>query len=100
MSVQYRRVGVTADLTIEVNRPTDGSLMDGARATVERGDGVAVDRVEVRGMTPRLNDVAVEATVEATVAVDEDADDLAPTVRDRLGDVFGVTVESVDGVEA
>ncbi len=99
MSVQYRRVGVTADLTIQVNRPTDGTLMDGARAAVERGDGVTVETVEVQGMTPRLNDVTVEATVEASVTVDEDEEPV-PAVRDRLADVFGVTVESVDGVEA
>lgn len=98
--MQYRRVGVTADLTIQVNRPTEGTLMDGARTTVERGDGVAVETVEVTGMTPRLNDVTVEATVEASVAVDDETDDPAPAVRDRLADVFGVSVESVDGIEA
>jgi len=100
MSVQHRRVGVTADLTIQVNRPTDGTLIDGARAAVERGGDVAVETVEVTGMTPRLNDVTVAATVEATVTVEEGTDDPAPAVRDRLADGFGVSVESVDGVEA
>lgn len=98
MSVQYRRVGVTADLTIEVTRPTDGTLVEGARATVERSEGVSVRTIEVTGMTPRLNDVAVEATVEAAVAVD--GDDAEAAVRERLGDGFGVTAESVDGIDA
>ena len=98
MSVQTRRVGVTADLTIEVTRPTDGTLVESARATVERGEGVSVETVEMTGMTPRLNDVAVEATVEAAVAVD--GDDPETAVRERLADDFGVTVESVDGIDA
>jgi|APHM01.1.fsa_nt_gi hypothetical protein len=98
MSAQYRRVGVTADLTIEVNRPTDGTLVDGARATVERGDRVTVDTLEVTGVTPRLNDVTVDATVEATVALDED--ETVTAVRERLAAGFGVTVESVDGPDA
>ena len=98
MSVRTRRVGVTADLTIEVTRPTDGTLVESARATVERGEGVSVETVEMTGMTPRLNDVAVEATVEAAVAVD--GDDLETAVRERLADGFGVTVESVDGIDA
>lgn len=98
MSVRTRRVGVTADLTIEVTRPTDGTLVESARATVERGEGVSVETVEMTGMTPRLNDVAVEATVEAAVAVD--GDDPETAVRERLADGFGVTVESVDGIDA
>lgn len=100
MSVQYRRVGVTADLTIQVSRPTDGTLVDGAAATVERGDGVTVETVEVTDVTPRLNDVTVGATVEASVAVDGEAEATTATVRERLADGFGVTVESVDGIEA
>jgi len=98
MSVRTRRVGVTADLTIEVTRPTDGTLVESARATVERGEGVSVETVDMTGMTPRLNDVAVEATVEAAVAVD--GDDPETAVRERLADGFGVTVESVDGIDA
>ncbi len=95
--MQYRRVGVTADLTIAVTRPTEGTLLDGARATVERGDGVTVEALDVTGMTPRLNDVTVTATVEATVAVEEATE---PAVRETLADGFGVSVESVDGITA
>lgn len=98
MSVQYRRVGVTADLTIEVTRPTEGTLVEGATATVEQGEGVTVETVAVSDVTPRLNDVTVAATVEATVAVDERVE-VAPAVRDALGDGFGVSVEAVDAID-
>lgn len=99
MSVQYRRVGVTADLTVEVTRPTEGTLVEGATATVEQAEGVTVETVAVADVTPRLNDVTVDATVEAVVAVDEGAE-ATPAVREALADGFGVTVESVDGIDA
>jgi hypothetical protein len=97
MSVQYRRVGVTADLTVLVPRDGDGGLAEGTREVLERIDGVAVEEVDVTDLRPRLNDLAVEATVE--VVVDVEGDDPAEAVAsETLGDGFGVTVEGIDGV--
>lgn len=95
MSVQHSRVGVTADLTVLVPRDANGGLEDGVEAVLERVDGVAVGAVDVTGLTPRLNDLAVEATAELTVDVEDDPLDPGEHAREALDGGFGVTVEAL-----
>ncbi len=91
MAATAHRVGVTADLTIDVPRNDQGDLVAGARAALARVDAVdAVDDVEVTGLTPRLNDLRAEVEADLTLAL-ERADD----AREALADGFGVDVETV-----
>jgi hypothetical protein len=97
MSVQYRRVGVTADLTVLVPRDGDGNLAEDTAEVLERIDGLAVEAVDVTDLRPRLNDLAVEATVE--VLVDVDGEDPPEAIaHETLSDGFGVTVEGIGAV--
>lgn len=94
MAVQYVEAGVTADLTVLVPRDADGGLEGGTRTLLDRVDGVEITEVDVTGVRPRLNDLAVEATVEALVRV-ENGDDVEVVAREALDEGFGVTVEAV-----
>lgn len=95
MSVQQEAVGVTADLTVLVNRDAQGTLEEGARDAVTSVEAVtAVEHLAVTGLCPRLNDLAVEVTADLAVAVDP-TDRVADAVREALADGFGVTVEAV-----
>lgn len=95
MAVQFTEAGVTADLTVLVPRDADDGLEAGTRNLLERVDGVEIEDVDVTGVRPRLNDLAVEAAVDLAVAV-ENGDDVETVARERLADGFGVTVEAVD----
>ncbi len=81
---QPRTVGVAADLRVAVPRDAAGDLVDGVETVVGRVESVAaVETVEVTGVTPRLNDLAVEARVEVSVDVaDVEVDGGAVAVGD------------------
>lgn len=83
-------VRVVAQLTLNVTRNATGTLADGATSMVARIDGVErVESVDVTGLTPRLNDLQVTATVTCAMqSVDPDAEAL---VAERLVGGFGVT---------
>lgn len=91
MAVQQpHRVGVAADLRVLVPRDAAGDLPAGVATVVGRVDAVDdVAGVDVVGLTPRLNDLRVEARVEATVAVDPPDEE---TVGAALAEGFGVEV--------
>lgn len=81
---QPRTVGAVADLRVAVPRDAAGDLVDGVETVVGRVESVAaVTGVDVTGVTPRLNDLAVEARVEVSVDVaDVDVDGGAVAVGD------------------
>ncbi|VTT85991.1 hypothetical protein DM2_2029 [Halorubrum sp. DM2] len=105
---------VEATVSVRVSEAATGDLVAGARAQIERIDGISVEKLEIAGLQPGLNDTTVEAV--ATLAVDEearateppgrDASDSAGTdppapaaVADRLADGFGVDPERVERVD-
>ncbi len=93
MAIQMPRVGVTADLRVQVPRNDQGTLVDGAQSVVERVD--AVDAVEDLGVTavrPDLNTVHTDVRVDLTLAADRDADTEidADHVAETLREGFGV----------
>jgi hypothetical protein len=93
MSVQLIEVGATADLTVNVPRDAAGDLEAGVTKVLRRTDAVdTVERVDVTGLTPRLNDLQAEVTAEVRLAVEERDRQAA---RDALADGFGVAVETV-----
>jgi len=94
MAVQYTELGVPAELTVLVPRDAGGGLEEDTAAVLERIDGVEVEDVDVTGVRPRLNDLAVEADVEVAVAVGN-GDDVEAVARERLTAGFGVTVEAL-----
>lgn len=81
---QPRTVGAVADLRVAVPRDAAGDLVDGVETVVGRVESVAaVTGVDVTGVTPRLNDLAVEARVEVSVDVaDVEVDGGAVAVGD------------------
>jgi len=94
--VQLRTVGVTADLTIRVPRDRDEDLEDGARRLLRRVDPVTeVQEIDLRGVQPRLNDLAIEVRAELRAELDPPDDD-REAVEEALADGFGVTVEAVE----
>jgi hypothetical protein len=98
MSVQLRTVGVTADLTIRVPRDSDDDLEDGARRLLRRVGAVSeVQEIELQGVQPRLNDLAIEVRAELRLEVDPPDDEDAAVERE-LDDGFGLSVETVRAV--
>lgn len=65
---------------LEVPRDAAGDLHAGVRTKLDRVVGVDVVRVDVTGLEPRLNDLTVEADVEARIAPGTDPNDLTDTV--------------------
>ena len=105
---------VEATVSVRVSEAATGDLVAGARAQIERIDGITVEELEIAGLQPGLNDTTVEAV--ATLAVDEETraadgpgreaadsagtDPPAPVVvADRLADGFGVDPERVGRVD-
>ncbi|MFB6269500.1 MAG: hypothetical protein ABEH83_06125 [Halobacterium sp.] len=101
MAAACQVVRFDADLTMHVPRDAAGDLECGAESVLAGVDAVErVDSVEVTGLTPRLNDLEIEATV--TVAVDvAGAADVAPVdaASDALADGFGVAAVDVARVD-
>ena len=96
MALSQQAVDARVDCTVRVARDADGTLADGAETQLARVDGVeVVDPVDVAGLEPRLNDLAVD--VEARVRVDGvGAEPPEEEVRQRLADGFGVDVSEVE----
>ena len=108
MAAATHQLTAEAAVTVRVSQAAPGDLASGARAQLERVDGVRVDDLTIAGLTPGLNDTTVEAT--ATLFVDADdslaggeladgTDDPAEQVAARLADGFGVDPERVDLVD-
>lgn len=90
-------VGVVADLSIRVPRSAPGDLLDGTRHVIEAIDGVArVGEVHITAVTPNLNDLFVEVTVDLTVTLDEPVEDEVEPVRTVLLDGFGIDAVEID----
>ena len=107
MAAAIHTPSVEATVTVRVSQAATGDLVAGARAQIERIDGLSVEEIEIAGLRPGLNDTTVEAV--ATLAVDEEAartaefgaDEavVADRVRERLADGFGVDPERVERVD-
>jgi hypothetical protein len=107
MAAAIHTPSVEATVTVRVSQAATGDLVAGARAQIERIDGLSVEEIEIAGLRPGLNDTTVEAV--ATLAVDEgaapdpafeDAEEVVvDRVRERLADGFGVDPERVERVD-
>jgi len=107
MAAANHTPSVEATVSVRVSEAATGDLVAGARAQIERIDGISVEELEIAGLEPGLNDTTVEAV--ATLAVDEggrvadaavDPDAVAPElVADRLADGFGVDPERVERID-
>lgn len=88
-----------ADLTMHVPRDAAGDLECGAESLLDGVEAVdSVAAVDVTNLTPRLNDLEIEATVTVAVDVAGGPDAPVAAASDALDDGFGVA--SVDGVRA
>ena len=112
MAAAIHTPSVEATVTVRVSQAAAGDLAAGARAQIERIDGLSVEELEIAGLRPGLNDTTVEAV--ATLAVDEEAapesafdaagvdpadEFVVDRVRERLADGFGVDPERVERIE-
>ncbi|ADQ66179.1 hypothetical protein C499_09694 [Halogeometricum borinquense DSM 11551] len=78
---------VAASLTVLVTRDADGDLQEGVRARLDAVECVAsVDRVDVSGLRPALNDMRVDLDAALRVSGPPDAE----SVADALEAGFGV----------
>lgn len=93
-------VQVVAELRLRVSRSAPGDLVEGTRRAVAAIDGVvAVDTIEISSLTPTLNDLAVDATVTATVRLAGVPEARLEVVRSVLLDGFGVARVDVLALE-
>lgn len=84
-------------MRLHVSRNASGTLLDGIEALLTRVDAVrTVEEMHVSTVAPRLNDMAVEATVTMTV---ETGDDDSAAVEALLADGFGVQTVDVRELE-
>ncbi|EMA64424.1 hypothetical protein [Halorubrum lipolyticum] len=91
---------VEATVTVRVSQATAGDLAAGARAQLERVDGVDVEDLSIAGLQPGLNDTTVEAVATLSVRdADRPAERVTDRVADRLAEGFGVEPERVERVE-
>ncbi|AGN01407.1 hypothetical protein L593_07310 [Salinarchaeum sp. Harcht-Bsk1] len=98
MACSQQAVDARVDCTVRVARDADGTLADGAETQLARVEGVeVVEPVDVAGLTPRLNDLAVDVQARVRVVDERRRDDEPPDelVRQRLADGFGVDVSEV-----
>ena len=85
---------------VRVSQAAGGDLVAGARAQLERVDGVAVEDLSIAGLQPGLNDTTVEAVATLSLRdADRPAGRVTEHVADRLADGFGVEPERVERVE-
>jgi len=90
-------VRVEAAVAITVTRNGTGDLEDGIVTVLERNEHVhEVQEVQLHGLTPRLNDMLVQATVVVTMSA-QAVDDRDPEAT--LADGFGVSTVDVGHVE-
>lgn len=95
MAIAGQAVDATVDCTVRVARDASGTLADGAETQLARVEGVEVlDGVDVAGIVPRLNDMAVDVVAEVRVAVSGD-EPPAEAVEAALAEGFGVEVAAV-----
>jgi hypothetical protein len=89
-------VQAQADLVVLVARDAAGDLVEGARTRLARAEGVeVVERFEVTGVRPGLNDLRVTATATVRVRADAATRDAA---ADRLAAGFGLAEVDVRSV--
>jgi hypothetical protein len=85
------KIDATADLELEVPRGGSGSLQDGIVTVLGRSANVdPTEIVDVSDVTPRLNDLRVDASVHLRVHLDESVEDERAAVRNAVADQFGV----------
>ncbi|UIO99595.1 hypothetical protein Hbl1158_13865 [Halobaculum sp. CBA1158] len=86
-------------MTISVSRSAPGDLAEGAETKLRRADAVeAVESLDIRAISPGLNDLTVEA--ETTVALAADAGDEREAVAAALAERFGVSDVAVAAVRS
>ncbi|WP_123621746.1 hypothetical protein [Halorubrum sp. CSM-61] len=91
---------VEATVRVRVSQAAAGDLAAGARAQLERVDGVDVEDLSIAGLQPGLNDTTVEAVATLSVPeADRSAERVADRVADRLANGFGVEPGRVERVE-
>lgn len=91
-------VGFVAELRVRVPRSAPGDVFEGTRRVVEAVDGVrSVETVEIRSMTPNLNDLFVATSVSGTLRLHGPIEDGSEAARSVLLDGFGV--DHVDSIE-
>lgn len=80
-----------AQLEVQVTRNAGGTLEEGVEAIVEGVDIVrTVEMVDLEGLIPRLNDLAVEAFVEGVVEVPDEEADCEGDLVAALEETFGI----------
>lgn len=91
MSIQRQsELTVRADLRVLVSRNGRGDLHDGIDDRLDRVDVVVdVETVDVSGIRPGLNDLAVDLAATLRIRPDPPADDAAALAA-QLRDGFGV----------
>lgn len=83
---QHDDYPVRASLTVLVTRDADGDLREGVRARLAAVDCVvAVDRVDVSGLRPALNDVRVRVDAALCVRDPPDEADVAAALEAGFG---------------
>lgn len=96
MAVQHRLADATVECSIRVARDDGAGLVDATEAAIVGLDRVeGVDAVRVAGISPRLNDVVVDAEADVTVALAGDGTSTDAAIRDALEGAVGVTVDAV-----
>ncbi|ELZ43132.1 hypothetical protein C471_01704 [Halorubrum saccharovorum DSM 1137] len=91
---------VEATVTVRVSQAAAGDLAAGARAQLERVEGVDVEALSIAGLQPGLNDTTVEAVATLSVPeADRPVERAADRAADRLADGFGVEPERVERVD-
>lgn len=80
-----------ATLEVQVPRNAGGTLEEGVEAMVEGVDSVRrVETVDLEGLIPRLNDLAVEASVEGVVEITRRQAGVEADLVAALEDTFGI----------
>lgn len=93
---QQNEHAVRASLTVLVTRNADGDLQEGVRARLAAVDCVVgVDRADVSGLRPALNDLRVQVDAALRVGGPPDAESVAAALESGFGvkEVREVNVE-------
>jgi translation elongation factor EF-1beta len=104
MSVQRQpELTVRADLRVRVSRDGPGDLHDGVRKRLRRVEAVsAVETVDVSGLRPGLNDLAVDLVATLRLRADVGEEEEVAAGREALAEALrdGFGVERADVTEA